>query len=79
MKTILKTNLECMLKAVDAAPVTRHKKLWLYKAGISPRLTWLLTVQELSITWVEQQLEATATRFVKKWAVLAKSANTALL
>ena len=68
-----------MLKAVDAAPVTRHQKLWLYKAGMCPRLTWLLNVQELPITWVERQLEATATRFVKKWAGLAKSANTAIL
>jgi len=38
-----------------------------------------LTIQEFPITWVERQLEATATRFVKKWAGLAKSANTALL
>ena len=78
-KIALKTNLERMLKAVDAAPVTRRQKLRLYKAGICPRLTWLLTIQELPITWVERQLETTATRFVKKWAGLAKSANTALL
>ena len=31
-----------------------------------------MTIQELPITWVEQQLEATATRFMKKWAGLAK-------
>ena len=42
----LKTN-DCMLKAVDAAAVNRCQKLWLYKAGICPQLTWLLTVQEL--------------------------------
>ena len=78
-KSVLKTNLERMLKVVDAAQVTRRQKLWLYKAGICPRLTWLLTIPELPITWVEWQLEATATRFVKKWAGLAKSANTALL
>ena len=59
-KIALKTNLERMLKAVDAAPVTRRQKLRLYKAGICPRLTWLLTIQELPITWVEWQLETTA-------------------
>jgi len=41
-KIALKANLERMLKAVDAAPVTRRQKLRLYKAGICPRLTWLL-------------------------------------
>ena len=78
-KIALKTNLERMLKAVNAAPVTRRQKLRLYKAGICPRMTWLLTIQELPLTWVERQLETTATRFVKTWAGLAKSANTALL
>ena len=78
-KSVLKTNLERMLKAVGAAPVTIRQKLRLYKAGICLWLTWLLTVQELPITWVERQLEATATRFVKKWAGLARSASTALL
>jgi len=73
-KIALKANLERMLKAVDAASVTRCQKLRLYKAGICPWLTWLLTIQELPITWVERQLEATVTRFVKKWAGLAKSA-----
>ena len=41
MKSALKTNLEHMLKAVDAAPVTRCQKLWLYKVSMCPRLTWL--------------------------------------
>ena len=31
------------------------------------------------MTWVKKDLEATATHYVKKWANLAKSANTALL
>ena len=71
--------LQQMLDRVDACPVTRHQKLRLYKAGICPRLSWLLTIEELPITWVERQLEAMATRYLKKWAGLAKSANTALL
>ena len=64
---------------MDAAPVTRRQKLRLYKAGICPRLSWLLNIEELPFTWVERKLEATATWFLKKWAGLAKSANTSLL
>jgi len=78
-KRELVANLQRMLKAVDSAPITRRQKLRLYKAGICPHLSWLLTIVELPITWVERQLEAMATRFVKKWAGLAKSANTSLL
>ena len=78
-KEALFTNLNRMLHAVDQCPLTCHQKLRLYKAGICPRLSWLLLIEELPITWVERELEATATRFLKKWAGLAKSANTALL
>ena len=34
----------------------------------SPRLSRLLTIEELSITWVERQLEVMATRYLKKMA-----------
>ena len=80
MKSGLKTNLEHILKAVDAAPVTRCQKLYMAVKGWYVSMADMaMTIQELPITWVEQQLEATATRFMKKWAGLAKSANTALL
>ena len=44
-KRELVVNLQRMLKAVDAAPVTRRQKLRLYKAGICPRLSWLLNIE----------------------------------
>ena len=78
-KQTLTANLKRMLQAVDKCPLTSHQKLRLYKFGVCPRLSWLLLIEELPITWVERELEATATRFLKKWAGLAKCANTALL
>ena len=78
-KESLVNHLKQMLDRVDACSVTRHQKLCLYKAGICPWLSWLLTTKELPITWDEWQLEAMATRYLKKWAGLARSANTALL
>ena len=78
-KETLTANLKRMLQAVDKCPLTSRQKLRLYKAGVCPRLSWLLLIEELPITWVERELEATATRFLKKWAGLAKCANTALL
>jgi len=54
--------------------LTCRQKLRLYKAGVCPRLSWLLLIEELPITWVER-----ATRFLKKWAGIAKSTNVTLL
>ena len=78
-KELLTANMNRMLIAVDQCPLTCHQKLRLYKAGICPRLSWLLLIEELPISWVERELEATATCFLKKWAGLSKSANTAFL
>ena len=78
-KEALTANLDQMLQEVDTCPLTRQQKLGLYKAGICPRLSWLLLIEELPITWVERDLEASATRYLKKCAGLAKTANTALL
>ena len=75
----LKESLDRMLKSVDQCPVTRKQKLKLYKLGVCPRLNWPLTIHELPLTWIERQLEATATRYLKKWAGLAKPANPNLL
>jgi len=68
-----------MLLSVDRALLTRQQKMKLYKQAVCPRLTWLLTVDEYPLTWIERELEVRATRCLKRWAGLAKSANTSLL
>ena len=78
-KESLQTNLLRMLEAVDSTSVSRRQKLLLYKAGVCPRLTWPLLVHEYPITWVERHIDALTTRYLKRWAGLAKSANTGLL
>ena len=75
----LKQALRRMLQAVDRCPVTRRQKLKLYKLGICPRLNWPLTIYEFPISWIERELETMATKFLKQWAGLAKSANPNLL
>ena len=78
-KEVLVTELERMLKNIDICPLTRKQKLLLYKAGVCPRLSWLLTIEEMPISWVEKNLNALATGYIKKWAGLAHPANTAVL
>ena len=73
------TRLHNMLKKVDGCPLTRRQKLLVYKAGVCPRLSWLLTIEEFPISWVEKDLDPLVSRFLKKWTGMARSANTALL
>ncbi len=78
-RAALKESLDRMLQAVVQCPLTRKQKLKLYKLGICPRLSWPLTIQEFPITWLERNLEAAATCYLKKWCGLAKSANPNIL
>ena len=79
VKQDLSSCLQRMLERVDSCPLTRRQKLKMYRAGVCPRLSWPLMIEELPITWVEKKLDAIATFYVKRWAGLARSANTAIL
>ncbi len=78
-KIRIKEKLVSFLTIVDKIGVTRRQKLMIYKLGVCPRLNWPLTIFQFSSTWIERELEATTTRFLKKWSGLAKSANTSIL
>ena len=70
----LLSKLETMLKKVDETLLTSQQKLHLYSHGICPRLVWDISITKLSISWVTKNLEALATRFLKRWAGLARCA-----
>lgn len=78
-KQDVKKKLSFLLQAVDICPVTRKQKLQLYKLGICPRLNWLFTIFSFPISWIERQLQTSATNFLKKWSGLAISANPGVL
>ena len=61
-KSQLKSLLQSMLEVVDETTLTRKQKVKIYSLGICPRLNWLLTIYEFSLSWVKRQLEATATK-----------------
>ena len=41
--------------------------------------SWLLMIKELHLTWTKRNIEVMATRFLQKWAGLARPGNTSLL
>lgn len=59
-------SIEHMLQVVDQCPVSRRQRLKLYKLNISPKLTWLLTITELPITWVARELRVAVTWYLKQ-------------
>ena len=73
------SKLQRMLMSIDETPLTRKQKLLLYSGGGCPQMTWHLLIQEFPTTWMEQQVDAMVTRYLKRWSGLGKSANTALL
>ena len=75
----LMSKFEKMLAKVDVFPLTNKQKLLIFRSGVVSRLSWLLSVEEFPISWVEKSLDVLASRFLKSWSGLARSANNALL
>ena len=61
VKGDISSRLQSMLDSVNSCPITRDQKLKMYRAGVCPRLEWLLTIDDLPISWVERKLDAMAT------------------
>ena len=79
IKESISFRLQTMLHSVDSCPLTRSQKLKMYRAGVCPRLSWLLTIDDLPISWIEKKLDAISTLYLKKWVGLAKPANPSVI
>ena len=71
--------LQTFLEKVDKTLVSAQQKLLLFKVAICPRMTWDLSVNLFPVSWLESTLQPIATKFLKKWSGLAKSADTGCL
>ena len=77
IKEQIQSKLDRFLTVTDRAPLSRQQKLKMYCMAICPRRTWLLSLADLPLTWVERTLEPPVTRFLKKWCSLSRSADPA--
>lgn len=66
------------LEKVDASLITGPMKMWVYNFAILAKLTWVFTVYDFPISFVEQ-LDSLVIRFLKKWSRLTKCAAPELL
>jgi len=75
----LVSKLSVLLEKVDKTLLSAQQKLLLFKLAICPRLTWDLSVNHFPVSWLESTLQPIATKFLKRWSGLAKSADTGCL
>ena len=68
-----------LLNKVDQTAVSRMNKCLLYKRAVLPRLSWLLSIASIPLSWIEQSLDSVVTKFLKKWVGLAHSAAVSRL
>ena len=76
IKEQLALKLETFLTVTDQSPLSRQQKLRVYKDAICPRLSWLLSLTDLPLSWVERMLKPQVTKMLKNWCGLSRSADS---
>ena len=74
-KIHLESSLLDMLKLIDSLRILPKNGLLLYQRYVLSKLSWHLTVSNLSKTWVIQNLDNVVVRFVRKWLDIPISAT----
>ena len=66
-KTFLTSELNKLLEAIDKLPLHPKNILLIYQRYILSKLSWHLTVAELNITWVKQNLDNVVNSYIRSW------------
>ena len=74
-KIHLESSLLDVLKLIDSLRILPKNRLLLYQRYVLSKLSWHLTVANLSKTWVIENLDNVVVRFVRKWSDLPISAT----
>lgn len=72
------SNLASLLNKLDAAPLSVSAKLWLYNHFVVSKMAWPLQANDLCLSFVKE-LQAQATKALKKWTGLPRCANPSIL
>ena len=63
---IVKT-INDLFTTIDRLPLHPRNKLLVYKRYVLSKVSWHLTVADLSITWVKNNVDNIATKFIRSW------------
>ena len=67
------------MKRIDSLSCHPKNKLLIYHNFVLSKLSWHLTIADLSKTWVVQNLDSVVTRYVRKWLDLPISSTLSTL
>ena len=74
-KSDLLSSLSNMLKQIDSQPLHAKNKLLLYHNFVLSKISWNLTVADLSKTWVVENLDSLVSKYIRQWLDLPISAT----
>ena len=66
-KDILLSKTNKLLNTIDKLPLHPKNKILLYQRYVLSKIGWHLTVADLPITWVKQNLDNIAAKFIRLW------------
>ena len=72
------TKLKNLLQKTDRDQVNSIGKLWIYENHIVSRISWEFIIYCFPISFAKD-LQAMATRYLKRWAGLPRGANPSIL
>jgi Reverse transcriptase (RNA-dependent DNA polymerase) len=64
-----------LMGSIDSTLLNGMCKLWLYQHMVVTKMSWVLMIHDLPLSWVDSHITAPATRFLKKWSGLEYPAN----
>ncbi|CAB4037954.1 Hypothetical predicted protein, partial [Paramuricea clavata] len=66
-KTELTTLLNELMSDIDSKPLNPKNKLLLYSRYVLSKLAWHFTVATLSKTWVTENIDSIANKYIRRW------------
>ena len=78
-KTTLLDNLKKLMQSIDVLPLHPRNKIKLYLHYVLPKLSWDLTVSDITETWVKQVLDPVVNSLVRQWLEIPISGTLDIL
>ena len=66
------------MKAIDKALVTGVMKIWIYQHMLLQRISWMMMIYEIPVSWIEN-LEVSANGYLRKWLGVNKKLSDVAL
>ena len=77
-KVSVRDKFTSIMEIINNLPLHPKNKMKIYHRYLLPKLSWDLTVSDLGITWVKQNLDNRAAQYFRRWLELPISCNLSI-